>query len=216
VHMPMRLDEPFALEAVGKFIDTLSADVVAIELSEDGSLVSTSSDMTRDRAWIPFYPPRTDFPRRLPTVRRRDLTELDRLGIQVDLATYSPRPGESRRVVFKYYWTESNVAISWHEANCIIRMPRHPNIVPFDALVVDRVEGIDRVVGFTTRYVPGGTLCEDMSRVFKLKYLEQLIGVSFNSSLYFSKAILIKLRRWWITSTSASASSTAIYAHGTS
>lgn len=162
VHTPKRVDEAFVFEAVGDFIDTLPANIVSVHLSEDGSLVSTSSDTTQDRSWIPFYPPRTDFPRRVPSVRRSALTELDRLGIQVDLATYSPRPGEDRKVVFKYYWVETNVVLWWHEANCIMRMPRHPNIVPFDALVVDTIEGIDSVVGFTTRYVPGGTLSEDM------------------------------------------------------
>ncbi|KAK4108087.1 hypothetical protein N656DRAFT_792802 [Canariomyces notabilis] len=58
-----------------------------------------------------------------------------------------------------------------------MRMPKHPNIVPFDSLVVDRIDGVDRVVGFTTRYIPGGTLYENKERVFKLKYLEQLINV---------------------------------------
>ena len=54
---------------------------------------------------------------------------------------------------------------------------RHPNIMPFDSLVVDRIENVDRVVGFTTRYIPGGTLSEDKSRVFKPKYLRELISV---------------------------------------
>ncbi len=59
-----------------------------------------------------------------------------------------------------------------------MRIPPHPNIVPLDALVVDSIDGVDRVVGFTTRYVPGFTLHENNTRVFKLKYLEQLISVS--------------------------------------
>ncbi|KAL2135814.1 hypothetical protein VTI74DRAFT_6743 [Chaetomium olivicolor] len=58
-----------------------------------------------------------------------------------------------------------------------MRMPPHTNIVPFDALVVEKIEGVDRVVGFTARYIPGGTLHEDGDRLFKLKYLEQLTSV---------------------------------------
>jgi len=81
-----------------------------------------------------------------------------------------------RQVVFKYYITENDVVSWWHEANCVMRMPRHPNIVPFDSLVVDTVGSVDRVVGFTTHYIPGGTLSENKDRVFKPKYLEQLIN----------------------------------------
>ncbi|EXF86228.1 hypothetical protein CFIO01_02287 [Colletotrichum fioriniae PJ7] len=59
--------------------------------------------------------------------------------------------------------------------NLWMRLPRHPNIVPFDRLVVDELEG--RVVGFTSVYIPGGTLEDNQSRVFKLKWFEQLTGV---------------------------------------
>jgi hypothetical protein len=172
------ISNDFVITAVDKFIDTLPADVVAVELSEDGSLIASHTEAEMDWSWTPFYPQRTDFPRRVPTIRRGQLTELDRLGLSVDLTSYSPRPGETRKVVFKYYCIRQHVNSRWYEANCIMRMPKHPNIVPFDSLVVDRIDGVDRVVGFTTRYIPGGTLYENKERVFKLKYLEQLINVS--------------------------------------
>ena len=171
-------DEEFIYEALGKFIDTIPPDVTRVELDEQGVLVSTSSNPRHTHSWVPFYPLRTDFPRRVATLRRQDLTEVDRLGVQVDLVACSPQPGESRQAVFKYYISEANVATWWHEANCVMRMPPHPNIVPFDALVVDSIDAVDRVVGFTTRYVPGCTLKENDTRIFKLKYLEQLINVS--------------------------------------
>ncbi len=176
---PDQVKERFVLEAVAKFIDHLPADVVQVTLSKDGNLVSSSSDLSVDRSFAPFYPSRTDFPRRVPTIRRRDLTELKRLGPGEDLvlAPDSAHSGAARRMAFKYYLTENDVARSWHETNCVLRL-RHPNIVPFDSLVVDRVGDVDRVVGFTTRYIPGGTLSEDKSRVFKLKYLRQLISAS--------------------------------------
>ena len=56
-----------------------------------------------------------------------------------------------------------------------MRLPRHPNIVPFDRLVLDEVQG--HVVGFTSSYIPGGTLSENTVRVFKLEWLRQLIQV---------------------------------------
>lgn len=37
--------------------------------------------------------------------------------------------------------------------------------------------GEDEVVGFTTKFIPGGTVLNNVSRVFKLKYLKQLIEV---------------------------------------
>lgn len=63
----------------------------------------------------------------------------------------------------------------WHEINLWIRLPKHPNIVPFDSIIVDELEG--QIVGFTTTFVPGGTLDENKSRPFKLEWLRQLIGV---------------------------------------
>lgn len=80
--------------------------------------------------------------------------------------------------VFKYHLDGTDVATAWHETNCVSSIPPHPNIVPFDALVVALINTVDRVVGFTTRYVASGTLWENKDYVFKLKYLEQLINVS--------------------------------------
>jgi hypothetical protein len=218
VHVLKEVEEGFVFKAVEKFIDNLPANVVKVEISKEGALLSSSSDPLDDRSWVPFYPPRTDFPRHVATVRRSDLTEVDRLGLQVDLTTYRPRLGETRQVVFKYYFTENDVTNWWHEANCVMRMPRHPSIVPFDALVVDTVGGVDRVVGFTTRYIPGGTLSENMDRVFKLRYLEQIINVGalslvFLTALYTNYWALSN--RLSITSTSTWVSFTATYARGT-
>lgn len=52
---------------------------------------------------------------------------------------------------------------------------KHPNIVPFGKVVIDEVEG--GIVGFTSKYIPGGTLDENQARAFKLKWLHQLIQV---------------------------------------
>jgi serine/threonine protein kinase len=54
-------------------------------------------------------------------------------------------------------------------------LAQHPHIVSFDKIIVDELEG--RCVGFTTEYIPGGTLEENKSRTFKLKWLSQLITV---------------------------------------
>ncbi|KAF4332093.1 serine threonine kinase [Fusarium beomiforme] len=77
--------------------------------------------------------------------------------------------------------------MSWKEMNLWMRLPRHhPNIVPFDRVVVDELEG--RVVGFTNSYVPGGNLEENRSRVFKLQWLRQLIKVVDDLNLEYGVA----------------------------
>ncbi|KAF5554527.1 serine threonine kinase [Fusarium mexicanum] len=65
--------------------------------------------------------------------------------------------------------------MSWKEMNLWMRLPHHPNIVPFDRVVVDELEG--HLVGFTSNYVAGHNLEGNKSRVFKLKWLQQLIHV---------------------------------------
>ncbi|KAF8846420.1 hypothetical protein BDZ45DRAFT_756235 [Acephala macrosclerotiorum] len=171
-------DEDFIFEALAEHIDDLPADAVFIEISRDGGeLLSYSSDGRDDPAMVTFYPSVADFTQELRRVRRSDLTEIDRLGLQVDLTTYESPPGQIKRVAFKYYSNPENIAMVWHELNCMIRIPKHPNIVPFDSLVVDTVDGDDKVVGFTTDFIPGGTVEDNVSRVFKLKYLKQLIKV---------------------------------------
>lgn len=67
-----------------------------------------------------------------------------------------------------------------------MRLPRHANIVSFDRVVVDELEG--RVVGFTNDYVPGGTLEANGSRVFQLEWLWQLIQVVDDLNLEYGIA----------------------------
>jgi hypothetical protein len=170
-------DNDVIFEALAKHIDNIPADAVSIKVSRDGELLSCSLNADKDPTVIPFYPSVADFPQGLRKIRRSDLTEIDRLGVQADLTTYESLPGQIRRVVFKYYTNRSNIAAFWHELNCVIRLPKHPNIVPFDCLVFDTVDGEDKVVGFTAPFIPGGTVLDNISRVFKLKYLKQLIEV---------------------------------------
>jgi serine/threonine protein kinase len=67
--------------------------------------------------------------------------------------------------------------LTWDELNCWSRLPRdHPHIVPFDSVVLDpHTHGI---VGFTTRYIPGGTLHANNAtkRPFRLGWLRQLLS----------------------------------------
>ncbi|KAK3936553.1 hypothetical protein QBC46DRAFT_418712 [Diplogelasinospora grovesii] len=86
----------------------------------------------------------------------------------------SPQPGQPKRVAFKYYINQRNIECFWIEVNCVIRIPKHPNIVSFDRLVTDTIGDEEKVVGFTTAFVSGGTVDDNLDRLFKLKYLKQL------------------------------------------
>ncbi|OAA60549.1 Protein kinase-like domain protein [Niveomyces insectorum RCEF 264] len=178
VHAPTRAGRDFDFETFAKYVDDLPADTMLVTVADDFSMVSSSSDFTEDGTQVPVYPSlAADFPpAAAATVRRRDLVEVDRLGVMVDLVTYQPSPAQaSKRAAFKYFINVGNRVNFWHEMNCMLRMPPHPNIVPMEALVLETVDGDDKVVGFLTRYIPGETLHQNKDRVFKLKYLEQLL-----------------------------------------
>jgi hypothetical protein len=172
-------DEDFVYEALYELIDDIPEDAIRITVSDDFELLSCFTGGGEDSGKIPFHPLLTEFPHQLPKIRRPQLTEIERLGVQADHTTYEPTPGETKHVVFKYYFNEGNIPMFWHEVNCTLRIPRHPNIVPFDRLVVDSAtaSGPEKVVGFTTPFIAGGTIMDNIGRVFKLGHLKQLIAV---------------------------------------
>lgn len=59
----------------------------------------------------------------------------------------------------------------WDELNLLKSLPPHPNIVPFDRVVLEDVES--RVIGFTTKYIPGGTLANPKVP-FRFEWIQQL------------------------------------------
>ncbi|EHK17297.1 uncharacterized protein TRIVIDRAFT_42157 [Trichoderma virens Gv29-8] len=166
-----------AFEQLYKHIDNLAPNVYAIHISPDGSLISTSTDPKDDETRCVYYPPLSTIqrPEHVKILLRSKLEELGRLGSNVDLVACPQSSDPSKRLIFKYYFLFQHLSFAWHEMNLWIRLPKHPNIVPFDSIVIDELEG--RFVGFTTIYIPGGTLEENKARPFKLKWLHQLINV---------------------------------------
>jgi hypothetical protein len=60
--------------------------------------------------------------------------------------------------------------MAWKEINLLSKLPPHPNIVPFDRIVLEDVES--RVIGFTTKYIPGGIIADaDLKRPFRVEWL---------------------------------------------
>lgn len=158
-------------------MDKLDPDVFAISVSE-GDELTISKDPEDDETQCPHYPALDDVEcaESIQTVPRGQLREVGRFGPNVDLTSYaSPNSGGPKQVVFKYYFLDRFLFRRWDELNIWMRLPSHPFIVPFDRLVVDQLEGRDVVVGFTSVYISGGTIEENTSRTFKLKWLKQLL-----------------------------------------
>lgn len=186
-------DEYFIFEALAEHIDhDLPRDAVFVEVGKAGELMSYSTKWEDDETYIPCYPSTTSFPLHVPRVRRSELIENERMGLQVDLVTCKSGSGDdqnTRQLAFKYYIHPNYIASTWNELNCWMRIPSHPNIVSFHGLVFDSVPTFcmdsksvithnqDKVVGFMTCFIPGGTILDNISRPFRLSHLRQLIDV---------------------------------------
>jgi serine/threonine protein kinase len=178
--------EDICLAQLRKHVDQLGPGVLGIVFSQpDGPvtlLTDREHDVTRYVNNHPLSALALPFP--VKTIHLSSLTELDRFGPNVDLVSYQGPPsvaGASRsttRAAFKYWYMFNGMFRYWHELNSWSRLPRdHPHIVPFDAVILDHhTEGI---VGFTTQYVPGGTLQDNnaTTRPFRLRWLRQLLSV---------------------------------------
>lgn len=165
-----------------KIQPSLAPEITFVHLTFEGDLISAMdplADPLRDHTQCPYYPPLEliQGPEEIRTIVRTDLRELDRLAVNVDLVSYqtASEPASTTRAVFKYYFDSRSIEEMWDELNLWIRLPSHPNIVPFDRVVLDEHYG--NVVGFTNLYIPGGTLEENRAGVFKLKWLQQLMQV---------------------------------------
>ncbi|KAI0967061.1 hypothetical protein F4678DRAFT_258311 [Xylaria arbuscula] len=180
--------EDVAVEHLKKHINTLTPGVFAIHLSQDGTIISTSTDPQDDETKCVYYPPLQQVrqPDHIETILRSELRELDRLSPNVDLVSYAPSTEtvtHPKKVIFKYYFLRQFLYKLWNEMNLWMRLPPHPHIVPFDRIVLEEVNNC--VVGFTSLYIPGGTIDENKSRGFKLKWLEQLTQVVDDLNLQY-------------------------------
>lgn len=178
------------IQALAACIDQLDPRVNLVNFSMEGELLSASSDAKTDSAFSPLYCPIGLIPEGLrPGIASRsDLIEIDRLSQCVDLVTYRSRPGT--KVVFKYQFQHDQALRTWHELNCWLRVSGHPNIVPLDSIITDSedVPGhgtVEVVVGFTSVFVPGMTVQDNVSRLFSLKHLNQLFNVVDDLNLKF-------------------------------
>ncbi|KOS42844.1 hypothetical protein ACN38_g6283 [Penicillium nordicum] len=157
---------------LAQFADYLSPEVRAITVNDDGLLTGVSTDPEEDDTFFIGYLPLSLCQSLMgcSTVYFSQLQELDRLGPGVNLSSY-----DSQRVAFKFnpLGMIRRLHMSWNEMNLLSKLPPHPNIIPFDRIVLEDVQS--RVIGFTTKYIPGGTLADaNPKRPFRFEWLRQL------------------------------------------
>ncbi|OAQ64389.1 protein kinase-like domain [Pochonia chlamydosporia 170] len=142
-----------------KNVDQLGDGVYGIRFSEpDGPITMSTNQEEDDVTWYVNSHPLAalELPFPVKTVYLESLTE----------------------AVFKYWFMENGMFRTWYELNSWSRLPRdHPHIVPFDSVVLNNVTG--GIVGFTTLFIPGGTLKDNnaTTRPFRLRWFEQLLSV---------------------------------------
>ncbi|KAJ5143656.1 uncharacterized protein N7515_002443 [Penicillium bovifimosum] len=141
---------------LAQFADYLSPEVRAITVDDDGLLTGVSTDRKKmiQAFWIS------------PLIT---LSITRRLPYRVDLVSYN-----DQRVAFKFNPLDKprRLKMSWKETNLLSKLPPHPNLILFDRIVLEDVES--RVIGFTTKYIPGGMLADDPKRPFRFEWLQQL------------------------------------------
>lgn len=171
-------DEDVEVPILARFADYLSPEVRAISVDDGRLLVGVSTDPEEDDtlsvAYLPLSIAGSLADCRI--IQYSKLQELDRLGPGVDLSSYKDESGTTQKVAFKFNPLEKprRLQMAWDELNLLKRLPPHPNIVPFDRVVLEDVES--RVIGFTTKYIPGGTL-DDIKVPFRFEWLRQLTQV---------------------------------------
>ncbi|CRL27456.1 Tyrosine-protein kinase, active site [Penicillium camemberti] len=150
-------DEDIENSVLAQFADYLSPEVRAITVDDDGLLIRVSTDPGEDETFFIGYVPFSlcQSLAYCSTIHFSQLQELDRLGLGVDLSSYDSQK---------------------KEMNLLSKLLPHPNVVPFDRLVLEDAES--RVIGFITKYIPGGTLANaDPKRPFRFEWLQQLTQV---------------------------------------
>ena len=165
-------DEDVEVPILARFADYLSPEVRAIAVDDDRLLTGVSTNPEEDDTLHVAYLPLSIVGADCRTIQHSKLKELDHLGPGVDLSSYEDESGAPQKVAFKFNILEKplRLQMAWDELNLLKRLPPHPNIVPFDHVVLAE----SRVIGFTTQYIPGGTL-NNPKIPFQFEWLQQLI-----------------------------------------
>ena len=158
-------------------LHNVEPDVVAVDISKSGTKVLwTSANPKYDFSMARYFPSILEYQLGgeppLRSLLRSQLVVANRLQPGVDKVEYPD--GDGQLAVFKYN-PHSSGTETWHEIQVLAQVSGgHAHILPIDALVLEEVTG-QGVVGFTSRFVPGGTL--DDRRQFKRRWLHEAMAV---------------------------------------
>ncbi|KAK0648292.1 hypothetical protein B0T16DRAFT_455775 [Cercophora newfieldiana] len=150
-------------------------DATMVVMKADGTIVSTSSDPSRDITPGTYYAPLADYQlpssNKIPTIPRDHLIERGRFGPYTDVV--APISSPSDRLVFKHYEEDEEMTNVWFSIQIMAGLLGHPHIVPIQHVVLHEESG--RVVGFTMPFLAGGNLERERTRrPFKLEWAKQL------------------------------------------
>ncbi|QKX54884.1 uncharacterized protein TRUGW13939_01974 [Talaromyces rugulosus] len=173
-------EEDVEIPVLTQFVDSLSPEVRAVTVDDDGLLTGISTDPEEDDTvfigYLPFSSVESLAGCRV--IQHSKLQELDRLGPGVDLSSYDDdESGKPQKVVFKFNAMAKprRLKMAWDELKVYKSLPPHPNILPLDRVVLEDVES--RVIGFTTKFIAGGTLVDNLEAPLRFEWLQQLIQV---------------------------------------
>ncbi|KAK0724381.1 hypothetical protein B0H67DRAFT_680004 [Lasiosphaeris hirsuta] len=171
--------------ALAAMIDSGRApDATGVVMTADGTIISISSDVSKDVTPGTYYAPLDDYQlssssssttstttTKIATIPRDRLIELGRLAPFTDVV--APISSPSERLVFKHYEDGQVMTDVWYSIQIMAGMLGHPNIIPIRHVVLHEHSG--GVVGFTMPFLAGGNLeATRASRTFKLKWAKQL------------------------------------------
>ncbi|KAK3350344.1 hypothetical protein B0T25DRAFT_550328 [Lasiosphaeria hispida] len=156
-------------------VDDLPPAVTAIDFSQSGKLLRTVSDPACYSSHCTYYPSTHEYqlPAPLPTLLRSDLAVVQRFGC-ADKVVYAN--GKQEKVAAFKYNPVANVCggCVWPEIQIQTRLAPHPHILAIESLVLEEISG-QGVVGFTMPFIPTGTLEDNVPRLFKLRWLRELM-----------------------------------------
>lgn len=169
-------EEDVEIPVLANFVDFLSPDVTAVTVDNDGLLTGISTDPEEDDTVFIGYLPFSSIESLADcrVIQYSKLQELDRLGPGVDLSLYNDESGKAQKVAFKFNAMAKprRLQMAWDELNVLKTLPPHPNLLPLDRIVLEDVES--RVIGFTTPFIPGGTLVDNLKIPLRFEWVQQL------------------------------------------
>ncbi|KAJ5534296.1 hypothetical protein N7527_000550 [Penicillium freii] len=133
-------EEDRELSILARFADYLSLEVRAITVDDDGLLTGVSIDLEEDNTLFLIYIPFLLYESlgNCRTIQYSKLQELDRLGPCIDLISYENESRIPQKVVFKFNVLNKplRMQIAWDKLNILKSLLPHPNIIPFDRVVL--------------------------------------------------------------------------------